>query len=137
MFYSHAIKTHFHDKGFTLSLVLKVIGTRKWSLLCYFLRNHYIILKPSQMVNVKAHTSQRPKRAELIPVSACVGVLLLPPGRDTSASQVKPPAACRRYPMSGAILQLWEDLMGLVCHQLGKIEQTKLTMEPSPKTKEL
>ena len=37
------------------------------------------------------HTSQRPKRPELIPVSlaeACLGVLLLPPGRDAShASQ--------------------------------------------------
>ena len=38
MFYSHAIKTHFHNKGFALSLVLKVIGTRKWPLFWYFLR---------------------------------------------------------------------------------------------------
>ena len=30
--YSHANKTHFHQKGFALSLVLKdrVFGTRKW-----------------------------------------------------------------------------------------------------------
>ena len=44
---------------------------------------------------VKAHTSQRPKRPELIPVSlyeAYVGALLLPPGRDASLSQGYPPA---------------------------------------------
>ena len=31
-FYSHANKTHFHNKGFALRLVLKVrfFGTRKW-----------------------------------------------------------------------------------------------------------
>ena len=32
IFHSHANKTHFHNKGFALSLVLKVrfFGTRKW-----------------------------------------------------------------------------------------------------------
>ena len=29
---------------------------------------------------------------------ACLGVLLLPPGRDTSPSQGYPPVVCRRYP---------------------------------------
>ena len=31
-FYSHANKTHFHNKGFAISFVLKVrdFGTRKW-----------------------------------------------------------------------------------------------------------
>ena len=28
---------------------------------------------------------------------ACLGVLLLPPGRDASPSQGYPPAVCRRY----------------------------------------
>ena len=45
---------------------------------------------------VKVHTSQRPKRPELIPVSAarsCIGVLLLPPGRDASPSQGYPPSS--------------------------------------------
>ena len=39
IFYSHANKTHFHMKGFALSLVLKVrvFGTRKWSI--YIRRN--------------------------------------------------------------------------------------------------
>ena len=32
IFYSHADKTHYHQKSFALSLVLKVreFGTRKW-----------------------------------------------------------------------------------------------------------
>ena len=32
IFFSHANKTHFHKKGFTVSLVVKVrvYGTRKW-----------------------------------------------------------------------------------------------------------
>ena len=29
---------------------------------------------------------------------ACLGVLLLPRGRDASASRGYPPAVCRRYP---------------------------------------
>ena len=35
-FYSHANRTHFHNKGFALSLVLKVrfFGTRKWPINC-------------------------------------------------------------------------------------------------------
>ena len=38
IFYSHVNKTHFHSKGFALSLVLKarVFGTRKWPLLVQF-----------------------------------------------------------------------------------------------------
>ena len=54
--------------------------------------------------NVKAHTSQRPKRPELIVVhQACLGLLLLPPGRDASPSQGHPrplpgSLVCCRYP---------------------------------------
>ena len=36
--YSHASKTHFHKRGFALSLVLKTryFGTRRWSILSVF-----------------------------------------------------------------------------------------------------
>ena len=38
IFYSHVNKTHFHSKGFALSLILKarVFGTQKWPLLVQF-----------------------------------------------------------------------------------------------------
>ena len=37
-----ANKTHFHNKGFALSLVLKVklFGTRKWSIVLSFIQNN-------------------------------------------------------------------------------------------------
>ena len=31
-------------------------------------------------------------------ILSCLGVMLLPPGRDASPSQGYPPAVCRRYP---------------------------------------
>ena len=39
IFHSHANKTHFHKKGCTLGLILKVrvFGTRKWPIGCVFL----------------------------------------------------------------------------------------------------
>ena len=38
IFHSHANKTHFHKKGCTLGLILKVrvFGTRKWPIGCGF-----------------------------------------------------------------------------------------------------
>ena len=38
IFYSHANRTYFHNKGFSLSLVLKlrVFGTRKWRIVFLF-----------------------------------------------------------------------------------------------------
>ena len=57
---------------------------------------------PGTKVKVKAHTSKRPTRPELIPVfpyhEACLGVLLLPLGRDARPSEGYRPAICRRYP---------------------------------------
>ena len=51
---------------------------------------------------VKARTSQRETRPELMPVSvawrASLGALLLLPVWDASPSQGYPPAVCRRYP---------------------------------------
>ena len=54
---------------------------------------------------VKARTSQRETRPELMPVSvawrASLGALLLLPVWDASPSQGYPPAVCRRYPRDG------------------------------------
>ena len=54
-------------------------------------------------VKVKAHTSQRPRRPELIPVSVAWSMpwsIATRPGRDASPSQGYPPAVCRRYPFT-------------------------------------
>ena len=48
-----------------------------------------------------AHTSQRPKRPELIPVSLAWSMprsIATPSGQDASPLQGYPPAVCRRYP---------------------------------------
>ena len=51
---------------------------------------------------VKAHTSQRPTRQELISgfrtMKQAYEYCYSPPGRDASPSQGYPPEVCRRYP---------------------------------------
>ena len=55
-------------------------------------------MKPVK-INEKSKGAQEPKAqtAGAFP-EACLGVLLLPPGRGASPSQGYPPAVCRRYP---------------------------------------